>query len=178
MDGEQWYAIYVRSRYDRAVESALQGKGYRAFSPVYAVGSPAASSPPPGRVARAGSPIFPGYVFCQFDASRRLPILTTNGVVLVVGNGKNPEPILEREIASLRKAMACPGALRPWPFLQEGQRVRVESGPLAGAEGELLQVKGGARLIVSITLLQRSLAVELDSAGVAPVCRTVNYPVN
>ncbi len=164
LKGQHWYALYVRSRHERTVELSLQGKGYQAFSPAYAACSKRA-----GRAGAGRSPLFPGYVFCQFDASRRLPILTTSGVVFVVGKGNTPEPILEPEIASLQKAAASGGALRPWPYLKEGQRVRVESGPLAGAEGKLLAVKGAARLIVSITLLQRSLAVELSQETVSPV---------
>jgi transcription antitermination factor NusG len=164
---EKWYALYVRSRHERVVEVALQCKGYSAFSPAYSVSRKRAK-----RTEQVQAPLFPGYVFCQFDAHRRLPILTTSGVVSVVSVGNAPEPVQAPEIASLRAVVAAGGAVRPWPFLKAGQHVRVEAGPLSGAEGKLLQVKGETRLIVSLTLLQRSVAVEVHPDVVAPVFRS------
>jgi transcription antitermination factor NusG len=165
----RWYALYVRSRHERVVEVALQGKGYPAFSPAYSVSRKRAH-----RTEQVQTPLFPGYVFCQFDIHRRLPILTTSGVVFVVSVGNAPEPLQVAEIASLRTVLAVGGSVRPWPFLKAGQHVRVQAGPLSGAEGKLLHVKGETRLIVSITLLQRSVAVELHQDFVAPVFRSNN----
>jgi transcription antitermination factor NusG len=167
MGNDPWYALYVRSRHERVVELALQGKGYPAFSPAYSVSRKRAN-----RNERVQAPLFPGYVFCQFDVHRRLPILTTSGVVFVVSVGNAPEPVHASEIASLRAVVAAGGSVQPWPFLKAGQHIRVEAGPLSGAEGKLLQVKGETRLIVSITLLQRSVAVELHPDVVAPVFRS------
>jgi transcription antitermination factor NusG len=167
MGNQKWYALYVRSRHERVVELALQCKGYSAFSPAYSVARKRAN-----RTEQVPTPLFPGYVFCQFDVQRRLPILTTAGVVFVVSVGTAPEPVHAPEIASLRAVVAAGGSLRPWPFLKAGQHIRVEAGPLSGVEGKLLQVKGETCLIVSITLLQRSVAVELHPDVVAPLFRS------
>lgn len=120
-------------------------------------------------------PLFPGYLFCRFDFSNRLPILITPGVKLIVGFGKIPAPVSCDEIESLRKVVASGATATPWPYLSVGQRVQVRDGALAGVEGLLLQVKNSYRIVLSVDLLQRSVAVELDRASVAPV-RTAQMP--
>ncbi len=159
-----WYAVYVRSRHEKVVEGALNGKGYAAFSPAYRVRRKHSD-----RTVDVQVPLFPGYVFCQFDPARRLPILTTPGVVFVVSAGEAPQPIEAQEIASLQTIVASGRPIQPWPFLKEGQGVRVQAGPLAGALGTLVRIKNDARLIVSVTLLQRSVAVEIDQDSAVPV---------
>lgn len=159
-----WYAVYVRSRHEKVVEGALQGKGYSAFSPAYRVRRKHSD-----RTVDVDVPLFPGYVFCQFDVARRLPILTTPGVVFVVSTGDTPQAVEAHEIASLQTIVASGRAVQPWPFLKEGQRVRVQAGPLSGALGTLVRIKNDTRLIVSVTLLQRSVAVEIDQDSAVPV---------
>lgn len=159
-----WYALYVRSRHERVTEQSLRGKGYTAFAPFYSIRRKRRY-----RTVDLDVPLFPGYVFCQFDATYRLPILTTPGVVMVVGAGNIPEPVEDAEIASIQTVTKSGRPVHPWPFFKEGQRVRIEAGPLWGAEGALLAVKNECRLIVSVTLLQRSVAVEIDHDSVVPV---------
>jgi transcription antitermination factor NusG len=159
-----WYALYVRSRHEKVVEDVLRGKGYSAFSPGYRVRRKYSD-----RTVDVEVPLFPGYVFCQFDAARRLPILTTPGVTFVVSTAGAPQAIEAHEIASLQTIVASGRPVQPWPFLKEGQQVRVQAGPLSGALGTLVRVKNDARLIVSVTLLQRSVAVEIDQDSAAPV---------
>jgi transcription antitermination factor NusG len=161
---EQWFALYVRSHFEKVAERCLRGKGYQAFSPVYQILRKRA-----GRSKKVDLPLFPGYVFCHFDANERLPILTTPGVVTVVGGGNIPEPIEVAEIRSLQMLRELGHPLQPWPFLREGQRVRIDAGPLAGTEGTLLKMRDELRLVVSITLLQRSLAVVIDRDSVRPM---------
>lgn len=114
-------------------------------------------------------PLFPGYVFCRFDPFARLPILVIPGVIGVVGTGKTPIAIEDAEIANLQTIVESGLPRHPWPFLQIGEKARIEAGPLSGLEGILLGFKGSQRLILSITLLQRSVAVELDSELASPV---------
>jgi transcription antitermination factor NusG len=121
------------------------------------------------RIAEIEVPLFPGYVFCHFDASQRLPILVTPGIVGVVGRGKRPEPVADKEIASIRTLALSGYPVQPWPFLNSGQRVRLQSGPLMGAEGIFLRIKDDHHLVVSITLLQRSVSIVIDRDSVAPV---------
>jgi transcription antitermination factor NusG len=163
-DAPRWYALYVRSRQERIAELALRGKGYAAFSPFCRTKRRRSD-----RTKELDVPLFPGYVFCQFDAARRLPVLTTPGVVTVVGAGNIPEPIENAEIASIQMIAESGRPVQPWPFLRPNQRVRIEAGPLCGTEGTLIQIKNEFRLIVSVSLLQRSVALEVDQDSVIPV---------
>ena len=158
-----WFALRVRSRHENTVATILSGKGYEWFVPLYKSRRLWSD-----RIKEIQMSLFPGYVFCRFDLQQRFPILTTPGVVSVVGIGKCPIPIDDAEIAAIQAAVRSGLPSRPWPFLQTGQRVRVEYGPLCGLEGILLHVKGQRRLVLSVTLLQRSVAVEVDDAWVVP----------
>ena len=121
------------------------------------------------RIAEIEVALFPGYVFCQFDATKRLPILMTPGVVGVVGRGNRAEPVNDTEIASIRTIALAGRPVQPWPFLRMGQRIRLQAGPLAGAEGIFLRVKDEYHLVVSITLLQRAVSVVIEKDTVAPL---------
>jgi len=121
------------------------------------------------RIKELELPLFPGYVFCRFNPLDRLPILVTPGVIRVVGIGKVPMPVDDAEMAAIQTALQSGLPRQPWPFLQIGQRVRVECGPLCGLEGILVDFKGRHRLVLSVTLLQRSVAVEVDGAWVIPI---------
>jgi transcription antitermination factor NusG len=164
---ERWYVLYVRSHCERTTEQCLKGKGYQAFSPFYQILRKRTD-----RTKQLELPLFPSYVFCCFDANKRLPILTTPGVVAVVGAGNIPEPVELSEIQSVRMVAESGRPVQPWPFLRQGQRVRIDAGPLSGTEGTLLRVKDELRLVVSITLLQRSMAVVLDQDSVRPLFDT------
>jgi transcription antitermination factor NusG len=161
---DHWYALYVRSRHEKAVESGLRGKGYAAFSPFYRTKRKRVD-----RIAAVDVPLFPGYVFCHFDSNKRLPILTTPGMVKIVGPGNRPEPVDDHEIASIRTIALSGRPVQPWPFLRSGQRIRLEAGPLMGAEGIFLRVKNEYHLVVSITLLQRAVSVVVEKDAVTPL---------
>jgi transcription antitermination factor NusG len=164
LDAHQWYALYVRSRHEKTVENSLRVKGYSVFSPSYRTKRKRVD-----RIAEIEVALFPGYVFCQFDCSRRLPILMTPGVVGVVGRGNRAEPVDDIEIASIRTVALAGRPVQPWPFLRIGQRIRLQAGPLAGAEGIFLRVKDEYHLVVSITLLQRAVSVVIEKDAVAPL---------
>ena len=157
-----WFALRVRSRHENTVAAILGGKGYEWFVPLYKSRRLWSD-----RIKEIQLSLIPGYVFCRFDphGSR---FLRHRRVVSVVGIGKCPIPIDDGEIAAIQAAVRSGLPSRPWPFLQIGQRVRVEHGPLCGLEGILLYVKGQRRLVLSVTLLQRSVAVEVDDAWVVP----------
>lgn len=161
---ENWFALYVRSHFERAVEQGLRGKGYQAFSPFYQTIRKRS-----GRTKVLDLPLFPGYVFCRFNPQKRLPILTTPGIVNVLGQGNIPEPVKLSEIQSIQTVAESGRSVQPWPFLHCGQKIRIEAGPLSGTEGTLLRVKNELRLVVSVTLLQRAMAVELDQEFVRPL---------
>jgi transcription termination/antitermination protein NusG len=160
----RWYALFVRSRHEKLVERGLRGKGYAAFSPFYRTKRKRVD-----RIAAIDVPLFPGYVFCHFDSNKRLPILTTPGIIAVVGPRNRPEPVEDHEIASIRTIALSGRPVQPWPFLRTGQRIRLEAGPLMGAEGIFLRVKDEYHLVVSVTLLQRAVSVVVEKDVVAPL---------
>ena len=159
-----WYALRVKSNFEWVTASILREKGFREFLPVYK-----AKVRWSDRVKLAERPLFPGYLFCQFDASQRLPIVSTPGVVHVVGVGKRPVAIDKQEMEAISTIVRSGGPAMPWPFLQVGERVLVERGPLAGLEGMLVSLKSSCRIVVTISLLQRSIAVEIEREWVRPL---------
>ena|SRR5581483_976801 len=148
---ERWFAVRVKSNRENVVLAGLAGKGYQSFLPTFQTQT--------ARKALAERPLFPGYVFSRFQIHRRLPILMMPGVVHIVGIGKVPLPIDEEEISSLRLAVSSRLPIAPVEYTT-GAMVRVEAGPLAGAVGTVSGRKSDL-LVVSITLLRRSVAVEL-----------------
>lgn len=160
----QWFAVQTKTSREKFVAEILRGKGYEEFVPLYRSRRKWSD-----RIKELELPLFPGYVFCKFDAGRRLPILTTPGVLLVVGNGRAPVPVEDAEIDALRAVVRSRLQAQPWPYLQVGQRVRIEGSPLAGMEGILLELKNSCRIVVSVNLLQRSVAVEVDHNWVRPI---------
>src|SRR5215831_9090524 len=129
----QWYAIRTATGRERLVSTQLQSKGYEDFLPMYR-----SLRKWSDRTKELELPLFPGYLFCRFDFSNRLPILITPGVKLIVGYGKIPTAVEPDEVESLRRVVASGASASPWPYLSAGQRVRVTEGALDGVEGILL----------------------------------------
>jgi len=162
--GPLWYAVRVRSNYERTVSTVLGHKGVEQFLPTYR-----SRRVWTDRVKTMDLPLFPGYVFCRIPLDERNQVVTTEGVVGFVGAGRQPIPITESEIEAIRRIVDSQAPTEPWPFLKIGQKVRINYGSLTGLEGLLLRVKNSWRLVVSVTLLERSVAVEIDAAYVSPV---------
>jgi transcription antitermination factor NusG len=161
----QWYALQVQSRLAAIASATLRGKGYEEFLPLYKERRRWSD-----RVKQLDMPLFPGYLFCRFDPRDRLvPILTTPGVIGIVGAGKTPIPIPDDEIEAVRKILRSGLAAQPWPFLDLGSRVYIQHGPLTGLEGIVTNIDKIYRLVVSVNLLQRSVAVEIDRDWARPV---------
>ena len=163
-DGTLWYALHVRTRFEKVVARNLKGKGYEEFLPSYR-----RTNRWSDRTKQIELPLFPGYVFCRFNPSHRLPILTTPGVNAIVGMGKTILPVEERELENIRSVLKSDFCCEPWSYIEVGQRVRVEYGPLAGTEGIVTMLKNTCRLVISINLLQRSVAVEIDRDCLKPI---------
>jgi transcriptional antiterminator NusG len=158
-----WYALQVRTLHEQSVAAAMRGKGYEEFVPTYERRHRWSD-----RIRREARPLFPGYVFCRFDPRCRLPILTTPGVRAIVGAGREPVAVDEAEIEAVRRLVRSGLGVEPWPYFNAGDRVEIRDGPLCGVEGVLLEVKRRRRLVVSVTLLHRSVAVEIDGSAVMP----------
>src|SRR5215469_7859532 len=135
-----WFAIRVKSNRERITCQHLLGKGYEVFLPTYRPSRQALKS--------LDLPLFPGYLFCRFHVHDRLPILIVPGVAHIVGLGRQPVPVSERELDSVRVLVRGGLPLRADEPYTLGQPVRIEKGPLAGAEGVVTGL-GEKRLIVS-----------------------------
>ena len=160
-----WYALQIRSKLASVVSATLRGKGYEEFLPLYRSRRQWSD-----RIKELEIPLFPGYLFCRFDVSDRLlPILTTPGVIGIVGAGKIPVPVDDGEIEAIRMVLRSGLAAQPWPFLSVGSKVYIEGGPLAGLEGIITNGDKIYRLVVSVSLLQRSVAIEIDREWARPI---------
>jgi transcription antitermination factor NusG len=159
-----WYAIQVRTKHELNVANLLYRRGYDPFVPVYQ-----ARRRWSDRVKVSQAALFPGYLFCRLNIQNRLPILTTPGVSQIVGYSKTPTPVDESEINAIQALVASGLPNQPWPFLRSGDRVHIERGPLRGLEGILIEIRGAHRLVLSVTLLQRSVAVEIEPGFVRSV---------
>jgi transcription termination/antitermination protein NusG len=164
MSNQLWYALQVRARCEKVVASTLASKGYEGYLPLYSQRNRWSD-----RIKEIQLPLFAGYLFCRFDVNKRLPILVTPGVMRVVGIGGTPYPVEEHEIQALQAITLSQLQAEPWSYLNIGQKVRIELGSLAGVEGILAGVKGSSKLVVSVSLLKRSVAVEIDESWVVPV---------
>jgi transcription antitermination factor NusG len=162
--GSGWFALQIRSKHEKLVATHLSGRDFEWFLPLYKRRKLWSD-----RIKEVEAPLFPGYIFCRFNPENRLPILTIPGVIQIVGYNRLPVPIEETEIGAIQALVASGVPNQPWPFMAAGDNVRIVRGPLTGMEGILIAFKGSHRLILSVTLLQRSVAVEVDSALVLPV---------
>jgi len=163
-DAGRWYAIQTRSQHERVVAQAIADKGYEKFVPMFRRRRRLR-----GTIREVDEPLFPGYVFGRFDVNHRLPILVTPGVRAIVGCGKTPLPVEDSEIEALQAVAIAGVGARPWPFLKVGQWVRINHGAMQDVEGILVATKTQHRLVVSVSLLQRSVAVDIDDAWVVPI---------
>jgi transcription antitermination factor NusG len=159
-----WYAIYVRNRHEKLVNSLLSQKGYETLLPSYRDRRKWSD-----RIKEVELPLFPGYLFCRLDPVRTLPIVSTPGVVSIVARGKTPVAVDPDEMTALQRLLASEAGARPWDFVSAGEWVAIQSGPLAGLEGIVVCEKKTLRLVLSVTLLQRSVMVELDRQAVRPI---------
>jgi transcription antitermination factor NusG len=163
-DLKTWFALRVKSNFEKTSSQILLQKGYEAFLPTYYTRNRWSD-----RIKTVERPLFPGYLFCRFYVDDRLPILVTPGIVGVVGFGKTLVPIPEVEIQAVEAMVRSGLPTMPWPFLRVGQRLIMERGPLRGLEGILQEIKSSYRFVVSVNLLQRSVAAEVESDWVRPV---------
>jgi len=165
----RWYALRVKTGQEKIAAIMARNKGFEEFLPLHASRRRWSD-----RIKAIEVPLFPGYLFCRLDAEKRLPLLTMPGVMYFVGIGKIPAPIEDVEIEAIQRALRAGFFAEPWPFLEVGRRVRLVEGPLKGLEGLLIKVRNQHRLVVSVTLLKRSMAVEIDYEWAEPLERALN----
>jgi transcription termination/antitermination protein NusG len=161
----RWYAVYTNPRHEKRVEQQGCQRGFECFLPVYK-----SVRRWKDRRKELELPLFPGYVFVHLALKDRLRILQLPGVIEFVSCGARPAALPESEIEALRNGLhyAC---AHPYSYLRLGRRVRVHSGPVAGLEGILIRKKNKWRVVVSIELIHRSIAVEVDEDAIEPIQR-------
>lgn len=159
-----WFAVRVRPRSEKLVAKALREKGYQEFLPLYRKRNQWSD-----RIKNIELPLFPGYVFCRADLLGKPPLISTPSVTGILSFCGKPAIISDREIEAVRLIINSGVHIEPWPFLREGQRVRIERGSLAGVQGIVLRTKSDWRIVLSVEALCRSVAVEIDRECATPV---------
>jgi transcription antitermination factor NusG len=165
----RWYAAYTSANHEKRVREQLEQRCVASFLPLYTTVRRWKD-----RRKRLELPLFPGYVFVRVALVDRLRVLQIPSVVRLVGFNGHPSPLPDEEMEGLKNSLACDVRAKPHPFLTEGRRVRIKSGPLEGREGILMRRKGSLRVVLSIELIQRSIVVDVDVADVQPLNRGDN----
>jgi transcription antitermination factor NusG len=173
-----WYAIYTRHQHEKTVADILTYKGFETLLPLYKV-----IRRWKDRTKLLSLPLFPCYVFLNGGLERRLDIMTTPGIHALVSNAGQPAAIPLAEIEAIRRAVESGSRLEPHPLLNCGEWVRVKSGPLEGIQGILVRKKNLYRLVLSVEILGKAAAVEVDGLlvekvnGKPPGVRETGYKV-
>jgi len=158
-----WWAVYTRHQHEKTVARMLAGKGIEVFLPLYE-----SNRRWKDRNKLVSLPLFPCYLFVRGGHDRRLPVVSTPGVHMVLTNGENVATVPEAEIQAIRRTVEAAVHVEPHAFLKCGERVRVKAGPLEGVEGILVRMKNQSRLVLSVDMLAKSVGVEIDAADVEP----------
>jgi transcription antitermination factor NusG len=164
---QRWFAVRVKSRSEKAVAAAVRGKGFEEFLPLYKSRHRWSD-----RSKLVDQPLFPGYVFCRLNPEDRFALLTIPRVMHLVGIGNVPAALADDEILAIRHAVRVEAAIQPWPFTEAGQRVRLASGPLVGVEGLWIRAEHQQRIVLGLTVLQQSIAVEIERDWIGPAARS------
>jgi transcription antitermination factor NusG len=158
-----WFALQVRPRFERSVAAVLEMKNMPVYVPLYMEYRQWSD-----RVKPTESPLFPGYIFCRISPAEQSAALSTANAIQFVGAGRTPLSLDEREMEAIRLVVNSGLPKTPWNGLKRGDRLRMCHGPLYGVEGTLESTPEGPRLVVSLTLLSRSIAVQVDREWVTP----------
>jgi transcription antitermination factor NusG len=163
-ESSDWWALYTRHQHEKTVATMLSAKGFEVFLPLYE-----STRRWKDRSKMITLPLFPCYVFLRGGLNRRLQVMTTPGVHMVLLCGERVAVIPEAEIQGIRRAVEGPFHVEPHPFLKCGERVRVTRGSLEGVEGILVRKKNLYRLVLSVDMMAQSVAMEIDASDVEPV---------
>jgi len=159
----RWFALTVKPRHEKSAAAYLDRKGLEAYLPLYKTRRRWSD-----RFREVELCLFPGYVFCRFPFTNRLSVLNAPSVHSIVGFGDRETPVAEEEIDSIRSILASGAPVLPWEYLKVGEKVRIVDGSLQDIEGILVRERDAWRVVVSVELLQRSVAVEIDRNLVRP----------
>jgi transcription termination/antitermination protein NusG len=157
-----WFALIIHQYKREQCEQMLGSRGYEYFSPCFQTIKQWSD-----RRKHVDVPLFPGYIFCRFNPQCRLPLLQIPGVLGIVSSGKQFLEVDAKELDAIRKAMAGPLPVEPYPFMTPGQKVKVVHGPLRGIHGVLVRTKAESRLLLSVGILNRCVSVEVQASHLA-----------
>jgi transcription antitermination factor NusG len=161
-----WYALQTKARHEKTVSNYLRQQGVEEFLPLYKSRREWSD-----RVRVVELPLFGGYIFCRVDPNSLVSVLNAPGVMRVLSYGTEPAPVPDGEIAAIRRLLESDLPVLPCPFLKVGATVRIRSGAMKGLEGRFERIKNHCRLVLSVNLLQRSVALEVDPESVEVVCQ-------
>jgi transcription antitermination factor NusG len=159
-----WYALYTCANHEKRIADQLEGRGIEHFLPQYE-----SVRRWKDRRVRLKLPLFPGYVFVRLALRDRLRVVQIPSVVRFVGFNGIPAALPESEMEIMRSGLSHRWRAEPHPFLTVGRRVRITSGPFAGLDGVLKRKKSNLRVVVSLSLIQRSIAVDVDAADITHI---------
>ena len=163
-DDIRWFAVYTNSRHEKSVARHLSERQIKSLLPLYRKVHHWTKR----SSVSLELPLFPNYLFVHIPLQQRSAVLGVPGVLAVVGHGHAPSALPDAEIESLRTAMEL-NKLEPHPYLVAGERVRIRAGFMEGMAGILVRKKSGLRVVLTLDLIQRSVAVEVDAEDVEPV---------
>jgi transcription antitermination factor NusG len=153
-----WFAIHTASNHEKSVAQRLRAKDVETFLPLYSVTKRWKNR----TKVKVELPLFAGYVFARIGPSEKLRVIEVPMVYSIVGTRGNPTALPDTEIESLRAGLVCREA-HPFPHAKVGNRVRLRSGPLAGLEGIVVRLYGGLSVVLTIEMIQKSVAVHVEA---------------
>jgi transcription antitermination factor NusG len=159
-----WYAAYTRANHERRVAQALAERGVEHFLPQYQ-----SRRKWKDREVELSLPLFPGYVFVRMALELKLRVLQVPGVACLVNFAGKPAVVPAEEFGRIQELLNRKVLATPHPYLNVGRRARVLDGPFAGLEGIVIRRNKRNRLVISLDLIERSIAVELGEANLEPV---------
>jgi len=161
---KSWYAVFTAPFHEKQVARHLKMRDIEQYLPLYRVRRRWKD----GRAVELEMPLFPSYVFVQASRMDRGKVLSVPGILKIVGTGREATPLPDAEIETLRKGLHLHDA-EPHPFLRVGEKARIRNGALSGMEGVVLRQKNHTRLVLSLDLIMKSVAVEVDAADLEPI---------
>lgn len=158
-----WYAAYTCANHEKRVAHQLKARSVEHFLPLYE-----SIRRWKDRTIKLAMPLFPGYVFVRLALQNRLPVLQIPGLAKLVGFNGMATALPDDEIEGLKKGLTSGVRVEPHPFLTVGRRVRIPSGPFAGLEGIVKRKRNNLRVVISLEIIQRSVAVDIDACDIVP----------
>jgi transcription antitermination factor NusG len=158
LESPKWFAVYTTPRHEKAVARHFEFRAIESFLPLYVEMHRWRN----GCRAKVEQPLFPGYVFARVGGGGTTRVLSVPGVLLIVGSGREPRALPDFEIEALRSGLRL-RKFEPHPYLAVGEKVRIQSGSLAGMVGVLTRKKNNLRVVLTLDLIRRSIAVEVDA---------------